>query len=53
MIFHWFFCMQNQYFISTCDAYSEVVFEFDRKATYFGSLRAKLILAPLGTPKWV
>ena len=29
------------------------LFEFDRRATYFGSLRAKLILAPLGTPKWV
>ena len=27
---------------------SEVVVEFKSKATYFGSLRAKLILAPLG-----
>ena len=51
MIFHWFFCIQSQYFISTCGAYSEVVFEFDQRATYFGSLRAKLILAPLGMPK--
>jgi hypothetical protein len=29
------------------------VFEFERRATYFGSSRAELILAPLGMPKWV
>ena len=29
------------------------LFEFEWKATYFGSLRAKLILSPLGMPKWV
>jgi hypothetical protein len=28
-----------------------VVFEFERRATYFGSSRAELILAPLGMPK--
>ena len=34
----------------TCGPCSEVVFEFERRATYFGSLGAKLILAPPGTP---
>ena len=44
-----------QWFLSTCDsACLEVVFEFDWRATYFGFLmKAKLILAPLGLPKWV
>ena len=28
-----------------------VVFEFEQRATYFGSSRAELILAPLGMPK--
>ena len=36
-----------------CGACLEVVFEFEWRATYFASLRAKLILAPLGIPKWV
>ena len=40
-------------FFSTCSACSEVVFEFEWRATCFGSLMAKLISAPLGMPKWV
>ena len=40
-------------FLSTCGKCSEVVFEFKWRATYYGRLRAKLILAPLGMPKWV
>ena len=39
--------------LSTCGAFLEVVFEFEWRSTYFGSLRAKVILAPLGMPKWV
>ena len=27
------------------------MFEIERRANYFGSLRAKLVLAPLGMPK--
>ena len=42
MSFHWLFSMQYQKHISTCGACSEVVFEFERRATYFGSLRTKL-----------
>ena len=38
---------------STCGAILEVVFEIEWRATYFGSLTAKVILAPLGMPKWV
>ena len=45
-----YFC---QYFLSTCGACSEVVFEFEWRATYFSSLRAKLVTASLGMPKWV
>ena len=30
---------------------SEVVFKYECRATYSSSLRAKLILAPLGMPK--
>ena len=41
------------FFLSTCGASLEVVFEFEGRATYSGSLRAKLILAPSGMPKWV
>ena len=40
-------------FLSTCGVCSEVVFDIGWRATYFGLLRAKLILAPLGMPKWV
>ena len=29
MIFHWLLCLQNQYFLSTCGACSEVVFGFE------------------------
>ena len=46
MIFQWLICMQYEYFLSTCGVSSEVVFEFDGRATYSSSLRAKLILAP-------
>ena len=60
MIFHWLFCIQYHnitktynIILSTCGAFSEVVFESDWGATYSGSARAKLILAPLGMPKWV
>jgi hypothetical protein len=53
MIFHWLFCIQYQQFLSTSGAFLEVVFDFEQRATYFGSLRAKLILAPLGMPKRV
>ena len=52
-IFHWWFCIQNQQSPSTSGAFSEVVFEIEWRATYFGSLGAKLVLAPLGMPKWV
>jgi len=44
------FCIQYQYFISTCGAWAEVVFEFEQRAIYFSSLRAKLILGPFGMP---
>ena len=36
---------------STCGACSEAVFEFEWRATYSDSLRAKLILALLGMPR--
>ena len=51
MIFQWFFYIQNQSCLSTCGACLEVVFEYEWRAAYFGSLRANLILAPLGMPK--
>ena len=51
MIIHWLLCIQYQYVLSTCDgAYLEVVFDFERRGTYFRSLTAKLVLAPLGMP---
>ena len=37
MISYWLFCIQYQEFISICGACSEVVFEFEQRATYFGS----------------
>ena len=40
----------NVNFLSTWGASSEVVFEIEWRANYFGSLRAKIILAPLGIP---
>ena len=49
----WMFCIQCQQFLSTCGACLEVVFEFEWRATYCGSLRAKVILATLGMLKWV
>ena len=51
MISHWLLCIKYELFLSTCGACSEVVFEFEWRATYFGSLKAKLILAPLDMPK--
>ena len=39
--------------LATCGASMEVGFQLEWRATYFGSLRAKLILALLGMPKWV
>ena len=51
MILHWLLCIQYQYVLSTCDgAYLEVVFDFERRATYFCSVRAKFVLAPHGMP---
>jgi hypothetical protein len=41
---HWLSC--NNFFPILIGAFSEVVFEFERKASYFGSLRAKLFVAP-------
>ena len=47
MILYWSFCIQYQEFLSTCGACSERVFDFERRATYFGSsLRVELILGP-------
>jgi len=45
------FCIQHR--LIYCDACSEVVFEFEWGATYFGPLRAKLSPAPLGMPTCV
>ena len=42
----------NNSFPLVLHACLEIVFEFEYRATYFGSLRFKLILAPLGMPKW-
>ena len=58
VIFHMLFCVLNQYFLSTCGACGEAVFNFEWRATYSGSLKAKLmaklILAPLECfAKWV
>jgi hypothetical protein len=53
IIFHWLFCIQYEYLLSTCGACLEIVFEFEWRATYCGSLRVKLILAPLGILKRV
>ena len=36
----------------TCGACLEIVFKFEWRATYFGSLRVKLFLAPLGMPRY-
>ena len=44
--FYWLFCIQYEQFRSTCCACLEVVFEFEWRATYFSSLRARYILAP-------
>ena len=53
MIFHWLLCIQYQEFLATLWCMLEVVSKFAYRATYFGTLRAKLILAPLGMPTWV
>ena len=38
------------FFFPTCGACLEVMFEFEQIVTCFGSLRTKLILAPLAMP---
>ena len=53
MISDWLLCVQSKQSLSTRGACLEVVSEVERRATYFGSFRAKLVLAPLGMPKWV
>ena len=53
MIFHWLFHIRNQYFLSTCGACLEVVFDCKRRALHIGLLRAKLILVPFGMPEGV
>ena len=39
---HWLFAYIVNDFLFTCGASLEVVYEFERGATHFGSLRAKL-----------
>jgi hypothetical protein len=51
VISYWSLWIQNHWFLSTCGAYLEVVLEFEWKAAYSGSLRAKLISARLGMPE--
>jgi hypothetical protein len=51
MIFHWLFCIKYQYFLSSCGVWLEVVSEFEQRAIYFGSLRAKTHFSSLGMPK--
>ena len=46
MTFHWLLCIQNQKLLSTCGACSKVVFEFECRATYSGSLGVKLTVPP-------
>ena len=53
MIFHLLFCEHYQWFLSTCSPCSEVVFELVRRASYYSSMKAKLIFALLGRPTWV
>jgi hypothetical protein len=53
MNFHWLIYIQYRYFLSMCGACLKGVFKFEQIATYFTSLRAKFILAPLGMPKRV
>ena len=48
----WLFCLQTVHVWYVFGACVEVVWRFEQR-TYIGSWRAKLILAPLGTPKWV
>ena len=50
MIFH-FLAYNIHKFLFICGVCLKVVFEFEWGATYFSSLRAKLILATLGMPK--
>ena len=53
MTCQWSYCIKYQSFLSTCEVYLEVLLIFKWRATYYGSLRAKLMLATLGMPKWV
>ena len=44
VVFDWFlFCIEYHWCLTTCGACVEVVLRFERRATYFGSLRAKLM----------
>ena len=51
VVFHRLLCIRCPLFLSTCGACSQEVFEFQRRATYLGSVRAKLILAPSCMPR--
>ena len=54
VIFHWSVCIEKiNKFFCTCGPSWEPVFESEWRATYFGSLRVKLILRRFGMPKWV
>ena len=54
VISHWLFVYNINRIFSTCDgACSEIMFEFEWRATYISSLRTKLTLAHLGIPSWV
>lgn len=53
MFFHCLFSIGYQSFLTTCGSCLEVVSKFEWRATYYGSMRAKLILAPLRMTKWV
>ena len=48
---HWLFCILLSIF--SFHLWCMLVFEFEWRATYFSSLRAKLVTASLGMPKWV
>ena len=47
------FWIQYREFLSTCGPWLQVVFEFKWWATYFASLRAKIVLSHLGMPRAV
>ena len=54
MISHCLFCIRNRKTHPTpLVVYAEVVFQFEWRVTYYSSLRAKLVWAPLGMPTLV